>query len=104
MVGNNVKFDDGVFEVTLIRKPTNPIAVTEILASLMIEQINTDHMYTFKAKVITFKSEENIPWTLDGEDGKEHNDLIIINSQKAVELIVPADQIKDLSADYSEEE
>ena len=48
MVGKNIVFDDGLFEVTLIKTPKNPIALQEIIAALLIEQVDTKHMYTFK--------------------------------------------------------
>ena len=50
MVGKNIVFDDGLFEVTLIKTPKNPIALQEIIAALLIEQVDTKHMYTFKTK------------------------------------------------------
>ena len=56
MIGKNVKFDDGVFEVTLIRRPKNPIELQEIIAALLIEQVDTKHMYSFRARKITFES------------------------------------------------
>ena len=71
MVGKNIVFDDGLFEVTLIKTPKNPIALQEIIAALLIEQVDTKHMYTFKTKKITFDSAEEIPWTLDGEERAE---------------------------------
>ena len=50
MIGKNVVFDDGLFEVTLVKTPKNPIALQEIIAALLIEQIDTKHMYTFKTQ------------------------------------------------------
>ena len=60
MVGKNIVFDDGLFEVTLIKTPKNPIALQEIIAALLIEQVDTKHMYTFKTKKITFDSVEEM--------------------------------------------
>lgn len=99
MVGKDVKFDDGVFEVTLIRRPRNPIELNEIIAALLIEQVNTKHMYTFKAKKISFESEDEIPWTLDGENGGTHDYVEIMNDQKAIQLIVPEKYVGRLSID-----
>ena len=84
MVGKNIVFDDGLFEVTLIKTPKNPIALQEIIAALLIEQVDTKHMYTFKTKKITFDSVEEIPWTLDGEFGGEQDYVEIENDQKAM--------------------
>ena len=90
MVGKNIVFDDGLFEVTLIKTPKNPIALQEIIAALLIEQVDTKHMYTFKTRKITFDSVEEIPWTLDGEFGGEQDYVEIENVQKAMEIMVPS--------------
>ena len=92
MVGKNI-----VFEVTLIKTPKNPIALQEIIAALLIEQVDTKHMYTFKTKKITFDSVEEIPWTLDGEFGGEQDYVEIENVQKAMEIMVPENHVLELS-------
>ena len=97
MVGKNLVFDDGLFEVTLIKTPKNPIALQEIIAALLIEQVDTKHMYTFKTKKITFDSVEEIPWTLDGEFGGEQDYVEIENVQKAMEIMVPENHVLELS-------
>lgn len=97
MVGKNIVFDDGLFEVTLIKTPKNPIALQEIIAVLLIEQVDTKHMYTFKTKKITFDSVEEIPWTLDGEFGGEQDYVEIENVQKAMEIMVPENHVLELS-------
>ena len=97
MVGKNIVFDDGLFEVTLIKTPKNPIALQEIIAALLIEQVDTKHMYTFKTRKITFDSVEEIPWTLDGEFGGEQDYVEIENVQKAMEIMVPENLVLELS-------
>ena len=97
MVGKNIVFDDGLFEVTLIKTPKNPIALQEIIAALLIEQVDTKHMYTFKTKKISFDSVEEIPWTLDGEFGGEQDYVEIENVQKAMEIMVPENHVLELS-------
>lgn len=77
MIGKQVVFDDGLFEVTLIKTPKNPLALQEIVASLLIEQVDTKHMYSFKTGRITFESLEEIPWTLDGEFGGAHDEVTV---------------------------
>ena len=89
MVGKNIVFDDGLFEVTLIKTPKSPIALQEIIAALLIEQVDT--------KKITFDSVEEIPWTLDGEFGGEQDYVEIENVQKAMEIMVPENHVLELS-------
>ena len=88
MVGKNVCFDDGVFEVTLIRTPTNAKELQEIVSALIDEKVDTEYMYTFKTGCITFESVEEIPWTLDGEYGGAHDKVCIQNEQKSLQIMV----------------
>ena len=88
LVRGDVQFDDGVYEVTFIKRPKNPLEIQEILAALLLEEINTDYMYSFRTRKLTIESEGMVPWTLDGEFGGEHDKVIIENNQKAVEIIV----------------
>ncbi len=88
LVGNEVIFDDGVFEVTFVRRPKNPAEIQEILTSLGKEELDSQYMYSFRTRQLVIEAEEMVPWTLDGEFGGEHDDVIIGNQQKAVEIIV----------------
>lgn len=96
MVGKQVVFDDGLFEVTLIKTPKNPIALQEIVAALISEQVNAKHMFSLKAERITFESLEEIPWTLDGEFGGNHDRVQIENMKQKLPIVVPKKHVKDL--------
>lgn len=88
LMGKKVLFDDGEFEVTLIKKPKNPMELQAIITALLVESFDTQYMYTFRAKEIIFDCDEEIPWTLDGEYGGQHEDVIICNRQRALEIMV----------------
>ena len=103
MVGKHVVFDDGLFEVTLIRTPKNPIELQEIIAALLIEQIDTKYMYTFKTGEIKFESIEEIQWTLDGEYGGVHDEVLIRNHKQELEIMVPEKYIKSLKLKNEQE-
>lgn len=92
IMGKDVKFDDGEFEVMLIKKPKSLIGLQEIITALLIENFDTKHMYTFKAKEIKLKSKEEIPWTLDGEFGGQHEEVHIINKKQALEIMVEREE------------
>lgn len=96
MIGKQVVFDDGLFEVTLIKTPKNPLALQEIVASLLIEQVDTKHMYSFKTGRITFESLEEIPWTLDGEFGGAHDEVTVENLNRQFRIMVPEEHIREL--------
>lgn len=88
ITGKNVKLDDGVFEVTLIKKPRNPIELNEITGSLMHREIETTAIYCFKTTKLTIEALEPLAWTLDGEYGGTHRQVSIENLCKAVEIRV----------------
>jgi len=92
-----VAFDDGVFEVTLIKMPKNLISLQEIITALLVNQFNTKYMYSLKTKKIMFESEKEIAWTLDGEYGGDHKNVEIKNLQKAVNIIIPESHLVDVS-------
>jgi diacylglycerol kinase family enzyme len=89
MTGDDVELDDGVFEVTLIKMPRNPIELNEIIASLINLVDDTDMIYSFKTDEVHFLSKTEIPWTRDGEFGGRHTEITIRNICKAAEIMVP---------------
>lgn len=104
MIGDQVGFNDGLFEVTLIKTPKNPIELQEIITALMTKQMDSPFMYTFKSGHITFQSMEEIPWTLDGEYGGEHEEVVIENLNKQLKIIVPDPEEIENDLDEESEE
>ncbi len=88
ITGKNVKLDDGMFEVTLVKMPKNPIELNAIIASLTNLIDDTELIYTFKTDRIHIESLESISWTLDGEYGGSHTEVCICNRMQAVEIMV----------------
>lgn len=84
MTGDDVKLDDGLFEVTLIRNPKNPIELNEILACLTNMIDDSDLIYSFKTDCVRITAKEEIPWTLDGEFGGAHMEVTIRNLKQRV--------------------
>ena len=62
LTGKNVLLDDGVFEVTLIKAPKNPLELNEIIAALTSRKDDTDLVYSFKSSNIKFYPFINIPY------------------------------------------
>lgn len=88
ITGKNVELDDGVFEVTLIRRPKNPMELNAVLAALLDRDINADCMMYFRTKQLEIESQEPIAWTLDGEYGGSHERVTISNRHKAITMRV----------------
>ncbi|MGN0482700.1 MAG: diacylglycerol/lipid kinase family protein [Lachnospiraceae bacterium] len=87
IVGDDVELDDGVFEVTLIKKPRNPVDLNRIIACLTNITNETEFIYSFKTAQVNFYMQEEIPWTLDGEFGGNHKQVEVKNMQKAMEIM-----------------
>lgn len=94
LTGKNVDMSDGLFEVTLIRRPKNALELNEIITSLLLAEDKTDMIHSFKTSSITIKSEEEISWTLDGEYGGSHRQVAVENRKQAMAIFL-ADPCKD---------
>lgn len=88
ITGKNVELDDGVFEVTLIRMPKNPMELNAVMAALLNRDINADCMLYFRTQQVSIESAEPIAWTLDGEYGGSHEKALIRNCHKAITMKV----------------
>lgn len=89
ITGKYVQLDDGEFEVTLVKRPANPIELNTIMAALLNRNINTDLMYCFKASSLRLTSGEEVSWTLDGEFGGKHKVVSVQNHKQALQIRVP---------------
>lgn len=89
ITGKDILLDDGLFEVTLIRKPSNPIDLNNIIVALVDKRVKSEYIYTFKTSRLTVESEEAVSWTVDGEFGGEHTKAVIENEQKVLQIRIP---------------
>ena len=82
----NVDMNDGLFEVTLIVQPKNPMEMQEIIRNLINMEDNSDLIYSFKARKLSIEADEEVSWTLDGEYGGSPKLVEIENLQRALNL------------------
>lgn len=84
-----VILDDGLFEVTMIKKPRNAIEIQSIITSLLKQDFTSPYIYCFRTSRVTFEGEQPIEWTLDGEDGGVHKSAEIYVCEKAIKILIP---------------
>ena len=86
----NFLLDDGVYEVTLVKTPRNPLDLHKIVNSLLNikEDLDTRQIKCFRASRIRFTSAEPVPWTVDGECGGDVTQAEVINLKRAVTFAV----------------
>lgn len=91
ITGKFVDLSDGVFEVTLVKRPKNLEDLNQILGALTMRDIDAAQMYCFKTSWLKIESEE-VAWTLDGEFGGRHTEVIIENQKQALHIMVPSEK------------
>lgn len=89
ITGKAVELNDGLFEVTLIRKPALALELNNIISALSDKKVQSDFIQSFKASELTIESEQEVAWTLDGEYGGAHMLTVIQNCSRAIEIRVP---------------
>lgn len=88
LTGESVKLNDGVFEVTMVRNPKNILEMQEIIGSIMTGSRDTDLIDYFRTGTIELNSLTDISWTLDGEYGGTHKDVVIADRQKGMQIVL----------------
>lgn len=88
ITGENVNLSDGLFEVTLIKKPKGPVELNAVIGALLNHDLTAKDLFSFKTERISFSSTEEVPWTLDGEFGGKEKEVSIVNLNQALSLAV----------------
>lgn len=84
-----VVLDDGLFEVTLVKKPLSLADLTDGLQALvnLSPADRSGVLVQFQARSLTFTSNQPIPWTVDGEFGGSQLVNRVENRQKGLVII-----------------
>ena len=83
-----VDLSDGLFEVILVRQPLTLAAFFDIMAGIAIRTYDGDNVQLLHASKVRFSFQEEVAWTVDGENGGLHKEVDISNCQKAISIIV----------------
>lgn len=92
---DQVKPDDGKFEVVLVRMPKSVNDLNSIITALRTQTPN-DFVIGFAADQVRFTSEEDVPWTLDGEFGGNHREVEVSVLHRAVTIVTGEDVSEDI--------
>ena len=87
--GTVMDLDDGLFEVLFIRKPKNIADISNIVGAILLRNVEEKYMFYRKASSVKVRSTEPVKWTLDGESGGTHKNVVIKNLKRAVEIVRP---------------
>lgn len=76
ILGDNIGLDDGIFELTLIKKPKNITDINKIVTALSNKKEN-DMVTLRQASSFRVKTKRPVAWSLDGEYGGTSHDAQI---------------------------
>lgn len=86
---NFVDYNDGLFEVLLIKFPKTFSEFVKTVKALASNDITDKSVTLFQTSRVTFYCDKNMPWTLDGEYHKGSSAINVENIQGAVKLVYP---------------
>ncbi len=81
-----VDMSDGLFEVILVRRPTNAGELARILNSINTADFDSELFDFFKASEVTFSMKQPLPWSLDGEYAEGGETVTVKNIPHAILL------------------
>ncbi len=88
IVKGEVGLSDGIFEGCFIQYPKNMLELNDILAYLGGIKKECTHVYNFQSSHFELKCDSVLPWTLDGENGGEHSEVVIDCCKEAIDILV----------------
>lgn len=85
----HMALDDGLFEIVLIRKPNTPMELERTVNALLAREVNNPYIDAVRAKDIYMTCDEEVQWTLDGENGGAHKEVHICCNERAIQIFSP---------------
>ena len=85
---DDISFYDGLFEVILIKTPKSQAELQATARCLLLQKYDENYLHFFKCRQLSFKFEEDVPWTTDGEFAGELSQVEIECMQGRARVIV----------------
>lgn len=80
---HKVRLDDGYFDGIFVRTPKNPIEMNLVMNFLLTGEENSQ-VQIVQGKRIEIVSDQEIAYTLDGENGGQYKKAVIVNHKQAI--------------------
>lgn len=95
ITGPEIHLNDGLFEVTLIRNPKTVAELNDLITALVNKDFSGNMLCHFKTDRLRVESQVEVDWTLDGEYGGGHWQLLIENKKEAISFRVSEKFVKE---------
>ncbi|NCC69017.1 MAG: YegS/Rv2252/BmrU family lipid kinase, partial [Clostridia bacterium] len=76
---SGIELNDGLFEVILVRNPTNVGEINKITSSILTRNLSGNQVMMLQSKKVKFTFEKPVKWTRDGEAGGAHKEVVLEN-------------------------
>ncbi len=86
---NIVAMDDGEFELVLVPHVRSLEDLSRLLLTLMYKEFDPNYVIVRHVKKVTFRTEDDIPWSLDGEYAPSAPEVRIEILHHAYDLVLP---------------
>lgn len=83
----DIKMDDGLFEALFVRKLKNPLELQMVLNALLTKRLDAEQMCCITTTKLHIVSDDDVQWTLDGEDGGFLDEVTIQNELHAMPIL-----------------
>ena len=83
-----VVLDDGKFEMLLIPSPTTPAGLQNLIFALLNQQYDSEGLVFRHVSGMHLETEEDLPWSLDGEYAPGVPSVDIVNCQGALTILL----------------
>ena len=83
-----VVLDDGKFEMLLIPNPKTPADLQKLVMALLEQKYDREGLVFRHVSSIHLETEENLPWSLDGEYAPSLPAVEIVNRQRTLKVLL----------------
>ncbi len=83
-----VSFNDGVFEICLVKMPKNPADIVKIARGIMNSDFTDSCFEFFRASSLKIKAPDDMAWSLDGEKAEPGSDIEVDILHSAIKLML----------------
>ena len=88
LIDKDVVLDDGLLEGLFIKKPQNVLELEQIARGLLTRNFDMPSMHFVRARRFEIDSKPAV-WTLDGENGGEHEHVVIKAKKQVLQIALP---------------
>ncbi len=89
MKNDEVRFNDGVFELLLVKKPVTAKESAELITAILSNKLNSSCIKLYRTAKVRMTFDSPTTFSIDGERGESTPEVIIKNHKRAINLVVP---------------